>query len=69
MNVRVQLINKGGKIISALTLECDADQSVFFSDGCCMLLPNESVVISLDYLGDKQPTLFVSGLGVPYRRL
>ena len=55
--------------VSALTLECDADQSVFFSNGYCMLLPNESIEISLDYWGDKQPTLFISGFGVPYRRL
>lgn len=66
---KAELTNKGKKVISALTLECDSSQHVIFSDGCCMLLPNEKKTIELDFAEEITPTLFVSGFGIPYRKL
>ena len=66
---RVEITNKGDKVISALTLECDSSASVFFSDGCCMLLPGEKAEIELEFAGESLPDLFISGFGVPYRKM
>lgn len=63
------LKNTGKQIASCVTLESDNDQSVYFSDGCMMLLPGEEVAITVDFADDKKVPLYISGFGVPYQGL
>lgn len=66
---RLTLKNCGNAIVSGLTLECDNDQHVFFSDGCIMLLPGEETTITVEFTSGKQVPLYISGFGVPYQKL
>ena len=62
------LKNAGDAVASAVTVECDLDSHVIFSDGCVMLLPGEECRIRLTY-STAFDSLYVSGFGVPYGRL
>jgi hypothetical protein len=62
------LKNVGDAVASAVTVECDLDSHVIFSDGCMMLLPGEERRIRLSY-STAFDSLYVSGFGVPYGRL
>ena len=63
------LKNMGSAVVSALTVECDNADCAFFSDGCLMLLPGEEAEIRVE--GQRRETLrlYLSGFGVPYRKL
>lgn len=63
------LKNMGKAVVSALTLECANANSVFFSDGCLMLLPGEEVKIQVSFQSKGNISLYLSGFGVPYRKL
>lgn len=63
------LKNMGEHVVSALTLECGNTDQVFFSDGCLMLLPGEEAGIRVDNQSKDSISLYLSGFGVPYRKL
>lgn len=54
---------------SALTVECANDACAFFSDGCLLLLPGEEAKIRVDCRNPENLTLYLSGFGVPYRKI
>ena len=64
----VILKNTGNEVISALTISTDNSDNVYFDDGCIMLLPGESAVITMTVCGEF-PTLYCSGFGVPFTRI
>lgn len=66
---QLTLKNTGKQIVSALSVECDNDQSVYFSDGCMMLLPGEEVTVTASFAGGRKVPLYISGFGVPYQRM
>lgn len=63
------LTNKGSVVVSGLTVECDNDNTVFFSDGCMLLLPGETRIVTLEFNGEQCGNLYLSGFGVPYQLL
>lgn len=65
----VYLKNKGNVVVSGLTVECDNQQNIFFSDGCLMLLPGECIRIQMDTMQETEPRLYLSGFGVPYQQI
>lgn len=62
------LKNLGSVVASGVTVECDLDHYVRFSDGCVMLLPGEEKTLKLTNSTDFE-TLYISGFGVPYSKL
>lgn len=66
---KLYLTNTGNAVVSGLTVECDNRNTVFFSDGCLMLLPGEEVCMELEYVPDQTIQLMMSGFGVPYQNI
>lgn len=66
---RLRLKNVGSYVVSALTVECENESSLIFSDGCLMLLPGEETYLELKNRSNVLGDLFISGFGVPYRKL
>lgn len=66
---KIRLKNNGTSVVCGLTLECDNASSVFFEDGCMLLLPGEEKVVSAEFADGKETSLFLSGFGVPYQIL
>ncbi len=64
----LKIKNAGDAVASAVTVECDLDSHIIFSDGCMMLLPGEEREIKLTYSTEFK-SLYISGFGVPYRKL
>lgn len=60
----LHLRNLGSAVVSGLTVECTNDRSVFFSDGCLMLLLGEAVTIRMETMDPiiENCPLYLSGL-------
>lgn len=64
----LKIKNAGNAVASAVSVECDLDSQVVFSDGCMMLLPGEERELKLMYSTEFN-NLYISGFGVPHRKL
>lgn len=65
-NAGICLHNEGSCVASGVTVECALVDHVYFTDGCVMLLPGESIDIGME--GDPS-ALYIHGFGVPYHRI
>jgi len=63
------LTNTGSAVVSGLTVECDNNNTIYFSDGCMLILPGETRTVTLEYSGEQCGNLYISGFGVPYQKL
>ena len=64
----LRIKNAGNVVASAVTVECDLESHVIFSDGCMMLLPGEEREIKLTYSTEFN-SLYICGFGVPHQKL